>query len=305
MIRYLVAAVNHAFGLHRPGRRLPVRSDDILLASYPKSGNTWTRFLIANLVHPDREVSFGNLHRLVLDPDVSVKRDFDRAPPPRIVRTESSFDPRYRRVIYVVRDPRDVVVSQYHYLRTLASIGNEFPLEEFVERFLAGEINRHLGSWGENVGSWLATRSRHPGFLLLRYEDLVSGTARELTRVADFAGLPATPESIARAVERSSAEKMRESEKKQKENAIPAKSGGWRNDLREPQIARIETAWGDIMTCLGYELVTRDPRSALKSSLIGLLVAGSAVHTGERRDEVFAGDTSASLRSLPQWTTIR
>jgi hypothetical protein len=269
------------------------------------SGNTWMRFLIANLIYPDREVSFDNLHRLVLDPDVSAKRDFDRAPQPRFVTTDGSFDPRYRRVIYVVRDPRDVVVSQYHYLRTQMSIGNEFPIEDFVERFLAGEPNRHLGSWGENVGSWLATRSRHPGFLLLRYEDLVSTTARELARVADFAGLPATPESIARAVERSSAEKMRESEKEQKQTAMPAKSGGWRSDLREPQIARIETAWGDIMACLGYELVTRDPRNALKSSLIGLLVAGSAGSSGERRDEVFAGNTSAAPGSLPQWTTIR
>jgi hypothetical protein len=317
MIRYLVTAVKHALGLHRPGRRLPVRPDDILLASYPKSGNTWTRFLIANLVHPDREVSFGNLHRLVLDPDVTVKRDFDRAPQPRIVKTDGSFDPRYRRVIYVVRDPRDVLLSQYHYLRKLARIEDEFPIEDFVERFVTGELNRHLGSWGENVGSWLATRSRYPGFLLLRYEDLVSGTARELARVADFAGMQATPERISHAIERSSFEKTPESEKEDQRSMpsksgrqdIPfvpsAKSGGWRNDLREPQIARIETAWGDIMACLGYELVTRDPRSALKSSLIGLLVAGSAGSSGERRGEVFAGDTSAAPGSLPQWTTIR
>jgi hypothetical protein len=86
---------------------------------------------------------------------------------------------------------------------------------------------------------------------------------------------------------------MREGEKKQEQSATPflhsAKSGGWRNDLPEPQIARIETAWGDIMACLGYELVTRDSRSALKSSLIGLLAAG-VTGAGERREEVFAGD---------------
>jgi hypothetical protein len=269
-----------------------VRPDDILLASYPKFGNMWERFLIANLVHPDRTVSFSNLHQLILDPDVSVKRDFDRVPQPRIITTDGSFDPRYRRVIYVVRDPRDVALSQYHYLRKLARIEDEFPIEDYVERFLAGELNHHLGSWGENVGSWLATRARHPGFLLLRYEDLVSGTARELNRVADFAGSQATPEIIAQAVERSSAQ-MREGEKKQEQSATPflhsAKSGGWRNDLPEPQIARIETAWGDIMACLGYELVTRDSRSALKSSLIGLLAAG-VTGAGERREEVFAGD---------------
>ncbi len=63
MIRYLAAGVKYAFGLHRPGRKLPVRPSDILLASYPKSGNTWLRFLIANLRHPDQAVGLGNLHQ--------------------------------------------------------------------------------------------------------------------------------------------------------------------------------------------------------------------------------------------------
>ena len=307
MIRRLVAGMKHAFGLHRPGRRLPVRPDDISLASYPQSGNTWLRFLIADLAHPDREVSFGNLHLFVLDPDVTVKRDFDRAQRPRIITSEGSFDPRYRRIIYLVRDPRDVVLSQYHNLRQLGRIEDQFPLEAFVERFLTGELNRHLGSWGENAGSWLATRAHHPGFLLLRYEDLVSGTARELTRVSEFVGLQSTPESSAHATERSSAQ-LREGEKKQGQSAMPflpsANSGSWRNDLREPQVARIETAWGDIMACLGYQLVTRDPDSAIKSSLIGLL-AGAAGGKGERREEVFAGDSSAPPGSLPKWTAIR
>lgn len=321
MIRYLVAAVKHAFGLHRPGLRIPVRPDDILLASYPKSGNTWTRFLIANLVFPDQEIGFGNLHKFVLDHQVTVKRDFDRAPRPRIIKTHGSFDPRYRRVLYVVRDPRDVALSQYHYLRKLRRIDDAFPMEEFVERFLTGELKRFPGSWGENVGSWLATRARHPGFLLLRYEDLLADAARELARVAEFAGLPATPERIARAVERSSADNMRESEKQQGQRSSlikgsrsdiafvrAAKSGGWRTGLPEPLVARIEATWGDIMACLGYELVTRDSRSALASSLIGLLVAGTASSVGERREEVFDGHPSvdlASSASLPERTEIR
>ncbi len=318
MIRYLVAGVRRVFGLHRPGQRLPVLPDDILLAAFPKSGNTWMRFLIANLAFPDREVGFGTLHQLILEPAGTLKRDFDRAPRPRFIWTHRSFDPRYRRVIYVVRDPRDVALSLYHYLRKVRRIDDELPMEVFIERFLTGEFNRNIGSWGENVGSWVAARSRHPGFLLLRYEDLLAGTALELTRVADFAGFPATPERIAQAVERSSADKMRESEKAQGQRSTlikgsrqdirfvrSAKSGGWRSDLPEPHVARIEAAWGDIMTCFGYELVTRDSRRALASSLIGLLTAGTAGSIGERREGVFAGPTSAGSVSLPEGTTIR
>ncbi len=310
MIRYLVAGVRRVFGLHRPGQRLPVLPDDILLAAFPKSGNTWMRFLIANLAFPDREVGFGTLHQLILEPAGTLKRDFDRAPRPRFIWTHRCFDPRYRRVIYVVRDPRDVALSQYHYLRKLRRIDDAFPMEDFIERFLTGELKRFPGSWGENVGSWLATRARHPGFLLLRYEDLLSNTASELARVAGFAGLPANAERIAQAVERSSAEKMRENEKAQGQRSTlikgsrsdiafvrVAKSGGWRTGLPEPLVARLEATWGDIMACLGYELVTRDSRSALASSLMGLLAAGTAGSVGDRREEAYAGHISVGLPS--------
>ncbi len=250
-----------------------MRPDDILLASYPGSGNTWLQFLLANLIHPDREVNLGNLHRLIVDPDITVKREIDRIRAPRIVKTHGSFDPRYRRVIYEVRDPRDVVLAGYNDLRHndlrhSRKSGEEMPLEAFIGRFLAGELNRDLGSWGENAGSWLAARCGDPGFLLVRYEDLVAGTARELTRTADFAGLPSAPERIARAVERGS--------------ALPSVKSSWRHDLPAPQVARIEAAWGDVMACLGYELVTRDHGSALESSLLAVLTA----HSDDRRGAI-------------------
>jgi len=302
MTRYLIAGVKHAFGLQRPGKKLNPLPDDILLASYPKSGNTWIRFLLANLLFPDQEIGFGNLHKFILDPDATTQRDFVHAPRPRIIKTHGPFDARYRRVICVVRDPRDVALSQYHYLRKLRRIGDDFPLDQFITEFLAGDLKRKPGSWGENVGSWLAARSAHPGFFLVRYEDLLANTANELMRVARFAGFTATSDLIARAIGRSSADRMRENEKKQGQRSTlikgsredisfvrAAKSGGWRTEVPEPQVARIEAAWGDIMACLGYELVTRDPQIALNSSLIGLLVGTSARHDLVHREEIFAG----------------
>jgi hypothetical protein len=289
-----------------------VLPDDILLASYPKSGNTWTRFLIANLVFPDQAVGFGNLHQLILDPTVTAQRDFRRAPRPRIIKTHGSFDPRYRHVICIVRDPRDVALSQYYYLRKTRRFDDDVPLDRFIDSFLTGEFMRQLGSWGDNVASWLATRYHDPGFLLLRYEDLLSDTARELARVASFGAFPSSPERIAQAVERSSVDKMRESEKNEGHRSElikgsrediqfvrAAKSGGWRTELPEPQVARIEAAWGDIMACLGYALVTRDPQSALESSLLGSLLPVSVRHGGAHREEVVAASFSrGTLRQI-------
>src|SRR6266550_2199038 len=207
-IKHLIAGVKRGLGLHQPGRSLLILPDDVFLVSYPKSGNTWARFLLANLLHPEQSVNFANLRRLIPDFDGGgTKRDFDRIPRPRIIKSHGCFDPRYPRVIYIVRDPRDVAVSQYHYHRKLRKIEDDLPIERFVARFLAGET-RGGQSWGHNVFTWLATREGDPRFLLLRYEDMIADTSRELRKVTVFLGLDVTDEQIARAVERSSAGKM-------------------------------------------------------------------------------------------------
>jgi hypothetical protein len=144
-------------------------------------------------------------------------------------------------------------------------------MEKFVTRFLAGETCPH-GSWGQNVSTWLTTSEGNPRFLLLRYEDLVADTARELAKVVAFLDLSAGPERIAQAVERSSADRMRQLEKRQPDKnelmkgsrkdlsfVRAAGSGGWRSDLPAPMVAQIEAAWGSLMQHLGYELSSQTP----------------------------------------------
>ena len=270
---HLIAGVKRGLGLHRPGRSLLMLPDDVFLVSFPKSGNTWARFLLANLLHPEQPVTFSNIHRLIPDPMATTKRDLDRISRPRIIKSHGCFDPRYPRVIYIVRDPRDVALSQYHYHRKLRRIEDDFPVERFVVRFLAGEI-RGGQSWGQNVFTWLATREGDPRFLLLRYEDMIADTRCQLKRVAAFLGLHVTDEQIACAVERSSTGKMRKMEEEQSEESglmkgsrkdlsfvRAASAGGWRSELPPPLVARIEAAWGPIMQHLGYELTTRDANS--------------------------------------------
>src|SRR6516165_5909237 len=102
-------------GRQLAGRGLTVFPDDAFIVSYPRSGNTWTRFLIGNLIYQDDPVTFANIEaripEIYFNPD-HVMRGLAR---PRILKSHECFDPRYRRVIYIVRDPRDVAVSFYHH----------------------------------------------------------------------------------------------------------------------------------------------------------------------------------------------
>ena len=284
MLKRVIAGAERVLGLHAPGRNLAVFPDDTFLVSYPKSGNTWARFLIANLVHPHEKIDFSNVNRMIPGPEVTRNRDLMRTPRPRIVKSHQYFDPRYRRVIYIVRDPRDVVVSQYHFQRKRKLVADQYPLSEYVGRFIAGQTSFY-GSWGEHVASWLATRHGRPGFLLLRYEDMVEDTARELSKVASFLGLSSTPGMILQAVERSSADRMRTLEKSQAQlftstkntrQDIPfvraAGAGGWRAALPEACALQLDEAWGNLIQWLGYELVLTDKASVAEDQHAGFFV---------------------------------
>src|SRR6201997_2026058 len=88
-------------GRKTAGRSLTVFPDDIFLVSYPRSGNTWARFLIGNLVHQDEPVTFTNVEsripEIYLFPD-RVLRGLRR---PRMLKSHECFDPRYQRIIYI------------------------------------------------------------------------------------------------------------------------------------------------------------------------------------------------------------
>jgi len=269
VIRFLVRGVKQAFGLNPPGRNLIVYRDDVFIVSYPKSGNTWTRFLIANLVYPEKNPDFSNINDLLPDPEAVSKRDLERAVRPRFLKSHQYFDPRFQKVIYIVRDPRDVVLSEYHFDVKRRAIAEDYPLPQFVSRFVRGEVNHPNGTWGENAATWFYTRRGDTRFLLVKYEDLQSRALEEMGKIASFLGVPADRERVAFAIEQSSAERMRELEKKQahlwsstretrkdKPFVRSAKVGGWKAELPAASVAEIESAWGGLMREIGYELAT-------------------------------------------------
>jgi len=270
MIYGIKTVLTYVLGTDVAGRNFAVYPDDTYVVSYPRSGNTWTRFLIANLVHPDQEVSFTNIEKLIPDTSSQSNRALKLTPRPRIIKTHEYFDHRYPKIIYIVRDPRDVALSYYDFQRKYMQIEDAYPLEQYVDDFVNGKlISIGWGTWGENVASWLYTRGKQKNFLLLRYEDMMKDTETELARIAGFLGIGPDANRLQLAIERSSADRMRALEKLQEDKWVATKNrrkdipfvrvaqpGGWHTALPAACVQQIENAWGDLMASLGYEVVT-------------------------------------------------
>ena len=128
-----------------------MRSDDVFIVSYPKSGNTWVRFLLANVFYPEAEVDFHTIHELI--PEVGneeIRRsDLSR---PRLFKSHAPYQPAYPRVIYILRDGRDVYTSYFHYRQP--DLDEETTFEEFLEE------DQWPCRWAEHVRGWMQLNRR-------------------------------------------------------------------------------------------------------------------------------------------------
>ncbi len=186
-------------------------------------------------------------------------------PGPRILKSHEPFDSRYPRVIYLTRDPRDVVLSYFHHQRKFSQIGNGYPFERFLDRFLAGTLDSY-GSWRDNVFGWVARRHLEVGPIVhvVRYEDLIDTPVDALAGIAQFLSVDSSPERLDQTLGLSSVERMRALELSQRHSAphiggrhelsfLPqATKGGWRHLLPEGAAERIWSRWQGSMEFLGY-----------------------------------------------------
>ncbi len=193
-------------------------TEDIFLVSYPKSGNTWLRFLIANTLkihyQIQRDVNFFTMNEFI--PDVHLATGFMNVHSeylygnqaiPRIIKSHSEYNKYYHRVILLVRDPRDVILSYFHYRQKFGNIPNNYTLSDFIHHKDYGAI-----AWKKHTESWVKTIRSGQIIKPFRYEDFVKNTQEELHNLMDLLGIKVEESTLIEAIKLSSKENMSNSE---------------------------------------------------------------------------------------------
>lgn len=257
-------AANYLLGRQILDPGLEIYEDDTWYVSYPRSGNTYWRFLTANLISQGEPVDWTNIERL--SPDIYVTYDVNlrKLPRPRYIKSHEPFKPSYRRVVLIVRDPRDVAVSCFHMAKRWYVIPEDREINDFIPDWIAGKIFAY-GSWGEYHGSWLGARRETQDFWIFRYEDMIADPATHLARLVDVLKLPVNSQDIARAIENSRPEKLRALEQQQRgshkllkqgrntSNYVrSATSNQWQTALSPESARAIEAAFAPTMREFGY-----------------------------------------------------
>jgi hypothetical protein len=198
------------------GTRLP----DVYILSYPKCGRTWLRLMLGKAL----ALHFGldSINPLQIDEMAStnariptIKFTHDDQPnlknPAELSASKAEY--KGKKVIFLVRDVRDVVVSYYFELTRRQTVNPHYPpYQGNISSFLRHDqgsvdtIIRYYNLWAEN-------RYVPAAFLLIRYEDMVENTEQELCKVLNFLDLPEVQaETIHQAVESSRFDNMRKLE---------------------------------------------------------------------------------------------
>jgi hypothetical protein len=242
---------------------------DYVLMSWGKSGRTWLRVMLSRFYQvkyalPQQHLlGFDNLHRMnagiprILFSHNNYLRDYTK-------NWHSKAHFRGKKIVILVRDPRDVAVSQFFQwkyrmrpskmrLNDYPAYGEEISLFDFVMKPQVGipRIIDFFNGWAEAMPELKDMR-------VVRYEDVRADPKDALQKILEFMGTPGSDTQIQEAVDFAAYDNMKKLEeekvfRRSGARVVPgdrknpnsykvrrAKIGGYRDYFDDPQIAKID-----------------------------------------------------------------
>ncbi|KAL8220167.1 UNVERIFIED_CONTAM: hypothetical protein K2H54_039933 [Gekko kuhli] len=192
-----------------------ILDDDIINVTYIKSGTNWMSQILSLIQHRGDTTWVNSVPVWDRMPWIEVQMEHAlKYPPPRLLTSHlpfqlfpKSFVHSKAKIIFTMRNPKDVMISLYHFSNVMKVYKDTETLEEFLEEFLEGNVP--YGSWFDHVKGWVKLKGRD-NFFLVTYEELQQDLRGCVEKICRFLGKELTSQQIDSVVENSSFQKMKD-----------------------------------------------------------------------------------------------
>ncbi|XP_075124209.1 amine sulfotransferase-like [Leptodactylus fuscus] len=196
---------------------METREGDVFLVTYPKSGTIWTQQIISLICNEGHRNGTENINNMTRMPWLEYNIDnvdFSSRPSPRFFSTHLPYylmprDLKYRKgkIIYVCRNPKDAMLSFYHFYKLKPNIKDTINWETFLEGFLSGKI--FGGSWFGHVRGWY-THKEDFNILFVTYEEMKKDLRSAVLKICKFLDVNLDEKAVDTVVEKATFKNMKD-----------------------------------------------------------------------------------------------
>uniref|UniRef100_A0A8C5XUX6 Sulfotransferase n=1 Tax=Microcebus murinus TaxID=30608 RepID=A0A8C5XUX6_MICMU len=204
-----------------------IRDDDVFIVTYPKSGTIWCQQILSLIYfreHRKRTENVETSYRVPFLEYCSRHIDFGKTPSPRLFVTHLPYylvprglKDKKAKIIYVYRNPKDVMCSYFHYLNTYPIFKAADSIEAFMKQYLEGKV---LGSlWFDHIRGWYKHRN-YFNIQFMMYEEMKKDLRSSVLKLSKFLSKDLSEETMDDVVRQASFENMKDDPLANNENML-------------------------------------------------------------------------------------